>query len=120
MIYRWVTTDYILDELLTLLLVRGERERALRVGAALPGGSLAELHWLTREDIHRAWDVFRQFSDKGWSFSDCTSCAVMEHLASRQPSRSTTISGSSASVQSCRWTPELRTQPPAMGYRGAG
>jgi len=75
-----VTTDYVLDELLTLLLVRGERERALRVGAALLGGSLADLHWMTREDIHRAWDVFRQFSDKGWSFTDCSSRVVMEHL----------------------------------------
>jgi predicted nucleic acid-binding protein len=33
MIDRLVTTDYLLDELLTLLLVRGERERALRARA---------------------------------------------------------------------------------------
>jgi hypothetical protein len=75
-----VTTDYVLDELLTLLLVRGERERALRVGEALLGGALADLHWMTRDDIHHAWEIFRQFSDKGWSFTDCTSRAVMQRL----------------------------------------
>jgi uncharacterized protein len=75
-----VTTDYVLDELLTLLLVRGERERALRVGAALLDGSLADLHWMTLEDIQQAWQTFRQFSDKGWSFTDCTSRVVMERL----------------------------------------
>jgi uncharacterized protein len=75
-----VTTDYVLDELLTLLLVRGERERALRVGAALLDGSLADLHWMTREDIQQAWEIFRQFSDKGWSFTDCSSRVVMTNL----------------------------------------
>jgi uncharacterized protein len=48
-----VTTDYVLDELLTLLLVRGERERALRVGAALLDGSLADLHWREFRDRPR-------------------------------------------------------------------
>jgi hypothetical protein len=75
-----VTTDYVLDELLTLLLVRGERERALRVGAALLDGSLADLHWMRREDIQQAWEIFRQFSDKGWSFTDCSSRVVMANL----------------------------------------
>lgn len=75
-----VTTDYVLDELLTLLLVRRERERALHVGTALLNGSLADVYWMTFEDIHHAWETFRQFSDKGWSFTDCTSRAVMERL----------------------------------------
>jgi predicted nucleic acid-binding protein len=75
-----VTTDYVLDELLTLLLVRRERQRALQVGAALLNGSLADLYWMTDDDIHHAWQTFQHFSDKGWSFTDCTSRAVMERL----------------------------------------
>ncbi|WP_058555734.1 PIN domain-containing protein [Thiohalocapsa sp. ML1] len=41
-----VTTDYVLDELLTLLLVRGERERALRAGAALLEPHSLRSRWL--------------------------------------------------------------------------
>ncbi len=75
-----LTTDYVIDELLTLLLVRGERVRALRIGGALLGGSIADMHWITRDDVQTAWQTFRQFSDKGWSFTDCTSRVVMQRL----------------------------------------
>jgi predicted nucleic acid-binding protein len=27
-----------------------------------------------------AWETFRQFDDKSWSFTDCTSKVVMEQL----------------------------------------
>lgn len=73
-----VTTDYVVDELLTLLLVRGERQRALRLGDALFDGALAELHWLARDEVYAAWQTYRQFTDKGWSFTDCTSRVVMQ------------------------------------------
>lgn len=75
-----VTTDDVLDELLTLRLVRGERERARRVGAALLDGSLAALHWMTRKDIQQAWEIFRQFWDKGWSFTDYCGRVVLANL----------------------------------------
>jgi predicted nucleic acid-binding protein len=29
-------------------------------------------------ELLRAWQIFRGFSDKGWSFTDCTSKAVIE------------------------------------------
>ncbi len=38
-----VTTDYVIDELLTLMKVRGEYQRALRVGADLLAGDLCEV-----------------------------------------------------------------------------
>ncbi|WP_216819169.1 type II toxin-antitoxin system VapC family toxin [Thiohalocapsa sp. ML1] len=35
---------------------------------------------MTREDVEQAWKSFRRFSDKGWSFTDCTSRVIMERL----------------------------------------
>jgi uncharacterized protein len=35
---------------------------------------------VTSEDIIRAWEVFRQYHDKEWSFTDCTSKVMMERL----------------------------------------
>lgn len=36
---------------------------------------------ITSDDFTRAWRVFVQFSDKGWSFTDCTSKMIMERLS---------------------------------------
>jgi uncharacterized protein len=35
---------------------------------------------ITEEDEERAWKVFRQYVDKSFSFTDCTSFALMERL----------------------------------------
>lgn len=61
-----LTTDYIVDETLTLLRARGERRRAVLVGARLMNGDLADVYRLTEEDIARAWEIFRDFDDKDW------------------------------------------------------
>lgn len=76
-----VTTDYVLDELLTLLKRRGELERAIRLGQSILDGAVARFEWIVPADFNAAWEVFRQFRDKGWSFTDCTSWAVMERLS---------------------------------------
>jgi hypothetical protein len=75
-----LTTDYIVDETLTLLRARGERRRALLLGEAFFAERLAEVYRLTEADIASAWEVFRRFDDKGWSFTDCTSKVVIERL----------------------------------------
>lgn len=76
-----VTTDYVLDELLTLLKRRGEYQRALHWGPAILGGTIARLEWVAPADVRAAWEVFRDFQDKGWSFTDCTSRAVIQRLS---------------------------------------
>ncbi|MEP6669176.1 MAG: twitching motility protein PilT [Chthoniobacter sp.] len=43
-------------------------------------GEIATLHYLTEADILEAWRVFGRFSDKEWSFTDCTSKVLMERL----------------------------------------
>ncbi len=77
-------TDYILDETLTLLRVRGHNSRAIALGEALFMSEIATLYYLTQEDILLTWRVFKQFSDKGWSFTDCGSKVVMEKLGINQ------------------------------------
>ena len=76
-----LTTDYVIDETLTLLRVRGERKRALLLGARFFHHELAEIHKITAADLTLAWKTFAQFDDKGWSFTDCTSRVVMEQLS---------------------------------------
>jgi predicted nucleic acid-binding protein len=78
--YPLLTTDYIVDELLTVLKVRGEYQRALEIGPSLLGGEVCCLEWTTQDDINSAWRVFSTHRDKGWSFTDCVSRVVMERL----------------------------------------
>jgi len=79
-----VTTDYVIDELLTLMKMRGEFQRALRVGAALFTEEIAQVVWVLPEDIAHAWETFQRYHDKGWSFTDCVSRVVMQRLGIQQ------------------------------------
>lgn len=77
---RLMTTDYVVDELLTLFRMRQQRQRAVQwVDDILEGGGVV-LAQVTAADFQRALVVYRQFADKLWSFTDCTSLAVMERL----------------------------------------
>jgi predicted nucleic acid-binding protein len=75
-----ITTDYILDELLTPFRFRGEFAIALKVGPSFFNESLANIEWVTSQDVRQAWHVFETYRDKDWSFTDCVSRVIMERL----------------------------------------
>ena len=75
-----VTTDYVVDETLTLFKARGNYDRALVVGPSLLNGQLAQLEWVQPGDVQSAWEVYQQFRDKEWSFTDCVSYVIMQRL----------------------------------------
>src|SRR6202043_2194806 len=68
-----LTTDYLVDETLTLLRMRKETARAVALGDQFFSGRVARLYFLTETDIRDAWQIFRDYADKQWSFTDCTS-----------------------------------------------
>ncbi len=78
--YPLITTDYVIDEVLTVLKVRGEYQRALEVGPSLFNGDVCDLEWVTQADVRDAWQIFSTYREKGWSFTDCVSRVVMERL----------------------------------------
>ncbi len=77
---RLVTSDYVTDEVVTLIKVRFRTQSAIQAGQALFGERLSTLFYQTEDDIARAWAIFRSHRDKGWSFADCTSFALMQRL----------------------------------------
>lgn len=75
-----ITTDWIVDETLTLLRMRREHTRAATLGAQFFEGTVATLLFASREQVLQARAVFRDYSDKEWSFTDCLSKVVIaEH-----------------------------------------
>ena len=81
---RLLTTDYVIDETLTLLKARGEKKRALILGARFFSSGLADIHKINESDLMLAWETFERFADKDWSFTDCTSKIVIEQLSIKQ------------------------------------
>ena len=73
-----LTTDYVVDETLTLLRARGYSHRALVLGEAFFNGTVAELHYVSEAEVQLAWELFRDYKDKDWSFTDCTSKIVID------------------------------------------
>ena len=74
------TTDYVIDELLTLLKLRESHRVAAAAGEALLQQNIARIERISDDDFQKAWNVFRQYHDKGWSFTDCTSKVIMERF----------------------------------------
>jgi predicted nucleic acid-binding protein len=75
-----LTTDYVVDETLTLLQRRGEKARARSLGEQFFNHTLASISYLSEADIGKAWEIFLQYTDKEWSFTDCASKVVIEKL----------------------------------------
>src|SRR5262245_42670835 len=75
---RLITTDYVVDETLTLLRARGERAKAVPFGTRVFSGVAAALYCISPGEIDAAWTVIHTYTDKDWSFTDCTSKVVME------------------------------------------
>ncbi len=75
-----VTTDYVVDELLTLVRSRVDTRMSIRVGESVLDEQLADLIQIDHEDFVAAWNVFARYRDKEWSFTDCVSLVVMRRL----------------------------------------
>lgn len=79
---RLVVTNYILDELYTLMLMNQGFEDTVdfqrQLDSAIQDG-LVEVVWVLENIAAEAWTVFEKFNvDKHWSFTDCVSYVVME------------------------------------------
>lgn len=80
---RLITTDYIYDELLTLFRARGHMDRAMDWIEQVRQAHCDVIR-LSDIDVEWATTVFFDFSDKQWSFTDCTSRVLMERLGIKQ------------------------------------
>jgi hypothetical protein len=77
---RLVTSNFVFDETLSLCLYRLGHAAAERVGAVLLDPDSVDLIRITPEDEQMAWTLFRNRSDQRYSFTDCSSFALMRRL----------------------------------------
>lgn len=77
---RLVSTDYVLDESFTLARARSGTRAALGLMDLVEQTSALDLEWIGSQRFERAGRLFRQYEDQAFSFTDCTSFAVMREL----------------------------------------
>lgn len=80
---RFITTEYVADETVTLLLVRHTRRAASDFLDTIERSEALRLEWIDPARFHAGADWFRKHEDKAWSFTDCVSFAVMRELRVR-------------------------------------
>jgi hypothetical protein len=78
--YRYVTTNYVLDETYTGLLTKVSHFAAVDFGEKLRLSKSVSIIHITTDIEEEAWQIFKQYSDKKFSFTDCTSFVVMNQL----------------------------------------
>ncbi len=76
-----VTTDYVLDETLTLLRSRRDLASASCFIDKIRKSRSVRVFWIDESLFEKALDVFRKSDCKSWSFTDCTSFALMRDLS---------------------------------------
>lgn len=79
-----VTTDFIIDETVTLTRMKLGHAAAAKIGKMLLAGETARVIHITPELQREAMRLFEKYDDKRFSFTDCTSFAVMERFAIQQ------------------------------------
>ena len=75
-----VTTDYIVDETVTLLKARHVSQQVPRFFEVLQKSDFLVLEWIGEDRFFTACDFLLKHSDHAWSFTDCTSFVVMKEM----------------------------------------
>ena len=79
-----VTSEYVVDESITIIRYRVSHKAAVVFGDALMSSTIVTLADITDEERFRAWMLFKKYDDKELSFTDCTSFALMNKLKLRK------------------------------------
>lgn len=74
-------TDYIFDEFLTVLLARRGKKLSVEAGEKLSLDKNVRRLRIIDEVFEKAWEIYQNFTDKEWSFTDCTSYVLMKNLS---------------------------------------
>ena len=75
-----ITTDYVVDETLTLIRLRLNLSAAEAWWRQIDGSQRVRWERIDPGRFERALELFFRHRDKGYSFTDCTSFAVMREL----------------------------------------
>ena len=75
------TSDYVFDEVITaILILTKNKDLAIKIGESIKASKITKIIKVDEEVFQKAWETFKEYKDKLWSFTDCTSFAIMEKM----------------------------------------
>jgi predicted nucleic acid-binding protein len=77
---RFLTTDYVLDETVTLLVARGHRQLVAAFLRTTLESSACRIEWTEAARFSETATFMLKHQDHRWSFTDCLSFVVMKTL----------------------------------------
>jgi predicted nucleic acid-binding protein len=75
-----VTSEYVLDESITLIRFRVSHTASVIFGESLFHSSIINIVYINTTERQKAWDFFKKHKDKEFSFTDGTSFIIMKTL----------------------------------------
>lgn len=76
----FVTSTYVLDELVALLLTRGDHATTARAGSHVRSAAEVRVEHPDATEELRAWRLFLDRPDKTYTLTDCLSFVIMRRL----------------------------------------
>lgn len=74
------TSNFIFDETLTLLRMNLGHAHAVDFGGRLKSSKIVEIVRIDEGLEEEAWKIFKTYKDKRYSFTDCSSFALMDEM----------------------------------------
>ena len=78
--YRYITTNFVLDETYTALLDKANHFITVNFGESIRKANTVDVIYITKDIEDRSWNLFKRYSDKDFSFTDCTSFIIIQDL----------------------------------------
>ncbi len=75
-----VTSDYVMDETLTLVRFAHSHSKAVELANTILSSRATRLVFVGEELFNETLEMLVERKDKEWSFTDCTSFVLMKHL----------------------------------------
>jgi len=76
-----ITSDYIIDETITFLRMNVSYAKAVNFKESIDQSAISIVKSISDEIRNSAWSIFLKYSDQEFSFTDCTSFALMKDLS---------------------------------------
>ena len=77
---KMITSNYVLDELITLLKKFLPHKTIVSTIEIIRSSSNIQISWITEKIESITWEYFKKHQDKEYSFTDCTSFVIMDIL----------------------------------------
>jgi predicted nucleic acid-binding protein len=74
------TSDYVIDETITTILIRGNHKLSVLAGQALLTSNIIETAQVAPAYFQKTWKLYQKYHDKEFSFTDVSSFVIMKDL----------------------------------------